>query len=141
MGKSDGELAHGGEGMLIIVAQNGKGKSFPLHRSGLQLIYPSPHTDDAPDPSTFKAFLASPSQGLTYKTGIWHHSVLTLCGPSSLVFDWPAEVLTNAFVHNSVPTDFACFEAQMSTDGDREEDCEVRRKTDGEPAFLTVEVK
>lgn len=78
----------------------------------------APFTDDAPDPSTFKAFLASPGQGLTYNTGVWHHSVLTL-----------------------VPTDFACLETQMSTEGDRVEDCEVRRKADGEAAYLTVEIK
>ncbi|KAL7412259.1 galactose-binding domain-like protein [Mrakia frigida] len=51
MGKTDGDLPKGGEGMLVIVALNG--------------------ADDKPDPSTIKAFLASPSQGLTYNIGVW----------------------------------------------------------------------
>ena len=33
---------------------------------------------DRPDLSTFRAFLASKSQGITYKPGVWHHPLVAM---------------------------------------------------------------
>lgn len=86
--------------MLIVVA-----KSLPE----------PPHLFDT---STARAFLASPSQGLTYNAGVWHHSVLTL-----------------------VPTDFAVVEAQVPLIGSVRENCEIHRLKEEEQPFYTVEVR
>ncbi|CED85306.1 Allantoicase [Phaffia rhodozyma] len=97
LGKDEnGGLERGGEGMLVVVALNGK--------------------NDKPDVSTAKAFIASASQAITYDVGVWHHSVLSF-----------------------VPTDFACLESQISTDGDRTEDCEIIQAKEGD-VFVKVQV-
>ncbi|KAM0755967.1 hypothetical protein T439DRAFT_320661 [Meredithblackwellia eburnea MCA 4105] len=46
------------EGMIVVGCLNG--------------------ADDKPDLSTLKVFLASPSQGVCYHAGIWHHSIVSL---------------------------------------------------------------
>ena len=54
---------------------------------------------DRPDLTTLRAFLASSSQGITYKPGVWHHPLVAM----------------------DTPTDFACVVWENGTDGD----CEV----------------
>lgn len=56
MGRGRGEgLENPGEAYLVVVAKNG--------------------TDDRPDFSTLRAFVASASQGIVYDTGIWRKSL------------------------------------------------------------------
>lgn len=49
------------KGYLVIVALNGK--------------------DDRPDMSTLKAFIASSTQGINYRQGVWHHPMVVLGHP------------------------------------------------------------
>lgn len=45
-------------GYLVVVALNGK--------------------DDKPDMSTLKAYIASSTQGINYRAGVWHHPMIAL---------------------------------------------------------------
>ncbi len=55
---------------------------------------------DAPDLSTVRAFVASGTQGVSYRPGVWHHPMIAL----------------------DAPTDFTCFVWEDGTT----EDCDVR---------------
>ncbi|SCV72932.1 BQ2448_6857 [Microbotryum intermedium] len=85
-------------GMLVMGALNGK--------------------DDKPDLSTLRVFISSPSQGLSYNEGVWHHSVLS--------FNY---------------ADYAIVDTQITTDSSLKLDCEIlRRKVGEQEPFAVVEV-
>ncbi|SCZ94765.1 BZ3500_MvSof-1268-A1-R1_Chr12-1g03643 [Microbotryum saponariae] len=74
--------------------------------------------NDKPDLSTLRVFLSSPSQGLSYNEGVWHHSVLS--------FNY---------------ADYAIVDTQITTDSSLKLDCEILRRKVGEEApFAVVEV-
>lgn len=64
----------GSEGYLVIVALNGSGR--------WKFCSPS---DDRPDLSTLKGYWASPSQGISYHPGVWHHPLIAM-GTSPTIF-------------------------------------------------------
>lgn len=71
--------------------------------------------DDRPDLSTLKIFLASPSQGVCYHAGIWHHSVVSLSH-----------------------ADYAAIDTQITTNSGLKIDCEILRKAEGEESFAVA---
>ncbi|KDE05928.1 ureidoglycolate hydrolase [Microbotryum lychnidis-dioicae p1A1 Lamole] len=74
--------------------------------------------DDKPDLNSLRVFLSSPSQGLSYNEGVWHHSVLS--------FNY---------------ADYAIVDTQITTDSSLKVDCEILRRKVGEEApFAVVEV-
>jgi len=75
-------LSPGGRAYLVIVALNG--------------------SDDKPDLSTLRAFVASTAQGISYNAGIWHHPMISL----------------------ERTIDFCCVETQIGTPDNRL-DCEI----------------
>ncbi len=67
--------------------------------------------DDAPDLSTARAFVATGTQGVSYRPGVWHHPMIAL----------------------DAPTDFACF---VWEDGSTD-DCDVR-PLDADAVIVTL---
>jgi ureidoglycolate lyase len=73
---------------------------IPMHAAGGYLVVVS-RGGERPEPATLQAFVASPTQGITYHPGIWHHPLVVL----------------------SRPADFACLVWEDGSD----DDCEVVR--------------
>ena len=66
---------------------------------------------DAPDLATARAFVAGPTQGVSYRPGVWHHPMIAL----------------------DAPTDFTCLVWEDGTD----DDCTVHHLPEG--ATLAVQ--
>ncbi|KAL8287612.1 hypothetical protein RQP46_003470 [Phenoliferia psychrophenolica] len=81
------------------------------------MLMPSTPPDDKPDLSTLQVFLASPSQGVCYHAGIWHHSVVSLAH-----------------------ADYAAIDTQITTDSSLKIDCEIIRKAAGEASFAVAQL-
>lgn len=69
-----GRLEKTGRAYLVIVAHNGAGEHCPslciplLPNDSLPVVL---HTDDKPDRSSLRAFVATTAQGISYFQGIW----------------------------------------------------------------------
>lgn len=74
------ERTEGEGGMLVVVALNGEGASRLPFSDPVDSILTilALALDDKPDLSTLKAFLTSPSQGISYNTGVWRTSLFRL---------------------------------------------------------------
>lgn len=62
------------------------------HPLGSQIFYPLQNEpwlvvvcSDPSDPTTYRAFRASGSQGINYAKGVWHHPLLVLSEPSGFL--------------------------------------------------------
>ncbi|KAG2217919.1 hypothetical protein INT45_012582 [Circinella minor] len=69
--------------------------------------------DGSPDLSTIRAFVASPTQGISYRQGVWHHPMVTLDGV----------------------TDFACLVHENDVDNDNCQEAYVDKVIVHVPGF------
>lgn len=87
-----GSEAQSGQGIISIFRAQPRTLPMPVsmmerHPLGSQAFLPSsdePYLvlvclgDDAPDPASFKLFLATGEEGVNYKANCWHHPLLAL---------------------------------------------------------------
>ncbi|QEL27232.1 ureidoglycolate hydrolase (plasmid) [Bosea sp. F3-2] len=55
---------------------------LPLSGGRYLAIVAESDAQGGPDPATLRAFLAGPSQGVTYRRDVWHHGMTILDGPA-----------------------------------------------------------